>query len=114
MMLFILAAVVGSVARYLVDVYLPRHGILLVNILGSCIAGSVLSLAVEFQLDSTLVQVIIGGFAGSLTTFSTVAVSAAQQHLQRTGSVWKTWMFQVGLSIAACLVGSFSTLLLVT
>lgn len=113
MIIFILAALLGSVARYLVDFYLPRHGILFVNMLGSFIAGSVLSLAVVFQLNDTVVQAIIGGFAGSLTTFSAVAIAAAEQHMQGTGSAWKTWILQVGLSIAACLFGIFITLLLV-
>lgn len=113
MIIVTLAAMLGSVARYLADFYLPRHGILLVNMLGSFIAGSVLSLSVVFQLNDAVVQAIIGGFAGSLTTFSTVAVSAAQQSHNGIGSAWKTWLLQVGLSIAACLFGIVVSLLFV-
>jgi len=105
MMLFILAAILGSVSRYLADFYLPRHGILLINILGSFVAGSVLTLATIFQFNEILVQAILGGFAGALTTYSTVAVIAAQQHLDGTGSAWKTWILHAGLSITACLCG---------
>ena len=114
MIVFILAAMLGSVSRYLIDFYLPRHGILLVNILGSFIAGCLLSLTIVFQLNDAVVQAISGGFAGSLTTFSTVAVSAAQQHMQGAGGAWKLWILQVGLSIAACLFGVVMSLWLIT
>src|SRR5699024_12798545 len=73
-----------------------------------------LSLTLVFQLNAAVIQAISGGFAGSLTTFSTVAVSAAQQHMQGTGGAWKLWILQVGLSIAACLFGVVMSLWLIT
>lgn len=114
MIIFILAAMLGAVTRYLIDFYLPQHGILLVNILGSFAAGCLLVCAMVLQFHESVLQVLVGGLAGSLTTYSTVAVTAAQQHLRGTGGAWKTWILQVGLSIAACLCGVVIALLLVT
>lgn len=113
MIIFILAAMLGAVGRYLANFYLPRHGILLVNMLGSGIAGMVIGLTAFFDIHPIIVQAVTGGFAGSLTTFSTVAVTAAEQHIHRTGSPLKTWGLQVGLSTAACLVGMSLTVLTV-
>ncbi|WP_022871245.1 fluoride efflux transporter FluC [Yaniella halotolerans] len=113
MIIFIIAAMIGAVARYLVDLYLPKHGILLINILGSCAAGSLLVFTVVFQFDEHIAKALVGGFAGSLTTYSTVAVVAAQHHHNGTGSAWKTWSVQVGASVAACLSGIGIALLLI-
>lgn len=106
MIVFLLAAAVGAVARYLANFYLPRHGILLVNMLGSCIAGATVALATMSHINEIVVQILVGGFAGSLTTYSTVAVTTAEQHINGTGSGFKTWAMQFGLSIAACITGA--------
>ena len=105
MIIFVLAAALGAILRYLANLYLPRRGILLANIAGSFIAGSVLTLATTFAVDSVLIEAVFGGFTGSLTTYSTVAVTAAEQRINRTGSATKIWGSQVGLSMAACLAG---------
>lgn len=113
MIIFLVAGALGAVIRYLADFYLPRHGILLVNIIGSCIAGAVLSMTTIFSFDDILVQIVFGGFAGSLTTYSTVAVTAAHEYMHNsTGRGVKTWGAHVGLSIAACLTGAIVALLL--
>lgn len=109
MIIFVIAAMLGSVGRYFADFYLPRHGILVVNVIGSGLAGVLLSLTLLFQLDDSIVQAITGGFAGSLTTFSTVAVAAAEEHLNAAGGAVRLWVLQCGLSITACLTGMVLT-----
>lgn len=112
MIMFLVAAALGAAARYVADFYLPRHGILLVNIIGSCIAGIIVGLVLVTNIPDAIVHIVVGGFAGSLTTYSTVAVAAAEHRLDRTGSATKTWTVQVGLSVAACLLGILSALVL--
>lgn len=112
MLPFCIAAGLGAVLRYLADLYLPRYGILLVNILGSFIAGATLGLASAYSFPTAFTQLILGSFAGSLTTYATVAVTTAQQRSQGTGGATKTWTVQVGLSIAACLIGLLSAIAL--
>ena len=114
MTVFLLAAALAAVIRYLADYYLPRHGILLVNVVGSFIAGLILTLAAFIQIPETVVQAVFGGFAGSLTTYSTVAILTAEHRKNRTGSVTKTWIIHVGLSVAACLAGAGFVLLMHT
>ena len=105
MIIFVLAAALGAIIRYLANLYLPRRGILLANITGSFIAGSVLTLATTFAINNVVFEAVFGGFAGSLTTYSTVAVTAAEQHINSTGNATKIWISQVGLSITACPAG---------
>lgn len=112
MTMFVIAAALGAIIRYLANLYLPRRGILLVNMAGSLIAGSILTLATSFTINSVIIEAVFGGFAGSLTTYSTVAVTAAEEHINRTGSATKIWLSQVSLSIAACLAGSIVTLIM--
>lgn len=111
MIIFVFAAMLGAIGRYLANFYLPRHGILVVNMLGSCIAGIILGLILFLDLNPIIVQAVTGGFAGALTTFSTVAVTAAEQQINGRGSALKTWCLQVGLSTAAGLTGLFVTML---
>lgn len=109
MMLFCLAAGVGAVLRYVADFYLPRYGILLVNIIGSFVAGLAFGLGTNLGFDLALTHIVLGGFTGSLTTYATVALTTAQQRIEHTGSATKTWTLHVGLSLAACLCGYLVT-----
>lgn len=112
MWFFVLAAAVGAILRYMADLYIPRHGILIVNILGSLVAGIVTGLAFLDRMDPHIAVILIGGFAGSLTTYSTVALTAALQHINGTGSPIITWGLHLGSSIAAALLGLVSTVVL--
>src|SRR5699024_2432064 len=105
MILFVLATALGAIIRYLANLYLPRRGILLANRAGSFIAGSGVTLSTLFAISNVVFEVVFGGFAGSLTTYSTVAVTAAEQHINSTGNAPKIWISQVGLSITASLAG---------
>lgn len=69
----------GAVLRQLVSVSLAGRGrvpwgALAVNVAGSFIAGLVLTL----PLDPTWQLVVLSGFCGGLTTFSTFAVETVQ------------------------------------
>ena len=72
--LVVVAGAVGSVLRYLVG----RSGaqaswpwpVLLVNVIGSLVAG--------VAIHSDLSLIIVTGFAGGLTTFSTLSVETVQ------------------------------------
>ncbi|MBX9719004.1 MAG: fluoride efflux transporter CrcB [Microbacteriaceae bacterium] len=74
----------GAVLRQLVSVSLAGRGripwgVLVVNVVGSFIAGVALTL----PLDPTWQLVVLSGFCGGLTTFSTFAVETVQLMLDR-------------------------------
>src|SRR5690625_3504570 len=108
-MVFIFAAAVGAVLRYLADFYLPTRGILLVNVLGSCLAGVIVGLTWAAVVDTFLAELLLGGFAGSMTTYSTVALSTARQTAENLNTVVVTWLEHVGWSTAACVIGLLAT-----
>jgi fluoride exporter len=73
------AGAAGSLLRYLAGVALPARrslpwGVLLVNAVGSLVAG----MAVAGVDDDLLRLAIVTGFCGGLTTFSTHAVDTAR------------------------------------
>jgi fluoride exporter len=75
-----LAAGVGAVARYLLDLFVQHRtrgefplGTLLVNVSGSFLLGLVTGLAIHHGLPATATLVIGAGFAGGYTTLSTWA-----------------------------------------
>ncbi len=73
------AGAAGSVLRYLAGVALPARrslpwGVLLVNAVGSLLAG----MAVAGVDDDLLRLAIVTGFCGGLTTFSTHAVDTVR------------------------------------
>lgn len=112
MIWFCFAAGLGAVLRYIADLYLPRRGILVVNVLGSFLAGAVLGLIHFVDVDPAVGHIVLGGFAGSLTTYATVALAAAEQRIQRTDSAARTWLLQVGLSSLACCIGLLGSFVL--
>ena len=105
MIWFCLAAGLGAVLRYIADLYLPRRGILVVNIVGSLLAGAALGILHFVDAAPAMAHIVLGGFAGSLTTYATVALAAADQRIQRIGSAGRTWLLQVGLSSLTCCIG---------
>ncbi len=112
MMWFCLAAGLGAVLRYIADAYLPRRGILVVNIIGSFLAGAAFGFIHFADVAPALTQLVLGGFAGSLTTYATVALAAADQQIQRTGSTARTWLLHVGLSSIVCGFGLWGSAVL--
>jgi CrcB protein len=99
-----LAAGVGAVARYVVDLAVQRRwrgtfpvGTLVVNMSGSLVAGLIAGLSLHHGLQSRLATVLAVGFAGGYTTFSTL--------------IWETLALgEVGAGgeAAANVVGSFA------
>jgi CrcB protein len=94
---------VGAVLRYLATLLLPTDaatsriplGILLVNAVGSFVAGLLIGLGANLSTEWTLI--LVTGFCGGLTTFSTLSVDTIQ--LVERGR-WRT----AAASIAANLI----------
>ncbi len=110
----------GAVLRQLTSVSLAGRGripwgVLVVNVVGSFVAG----VALGAPLDPTLQLIIVSGFCGGLTTFSTFAVETVQlvlegKHRAAAASVALNLAVGVaaaliGLSIALALFGSGCT-----
>jgi CrcB protein len=109
--LLILAVAVGgalgAVVRQLTSVSLAGRGripwgVLAVNVVGSLIAG----LALGMPLDPTLQLIVLTGFCGGLTTFSTLSVETLQLILdgkRRAAAV--SVLLNLALGLAAVLAG---------
>lgn len=79
----VLAGGVAAVARAMVSaVFAPRRGfpwaVLVVNVIGSGIGGAVLGLAERSAVSSAVALILLAGFCGGLTTFSTLSVETVQ------------------------------------
>lgn len=81
----VLAGALGAVIRYGVTLlFAPPWAVLLVNVVGSAVAGAVLGLAGD--LDPGIRLALVTGFAGGLTTYSTFAVETVELALE--GRPW--------------------------
>jgi len=87
----LLAGAAGAVIRFLAS-RLTTRGVLLVNVLGSFIAG----LAMGATSDQSLLLVLVTGFCGGLTTFSAFAVETVQ--LVMSGKT-RVALLSVGLNL---------------
>lgn len=91
MIVAVIAAVlmggIGALTRYLLGLLVPARGlpwsVLLVNVAGSALGGIVLGLAQTGRAGPELELVLLGGFAGGLTTFSTWSVETVQLAIER-------------------------------
>ena len=111
--LVFLGAGAGGVARHLLNLALHPLaraiplGTLVANVAGSFLAGALVALlALRVELDPGVRLLLLTGFLGGLTTFSTFAVEiAAMLQDQR----WSTAAAAIGLhvvgSLAAALLG---------
>ena len=101
------AGALGALARYLVSTLLAGReslpwAVVVVNVVGSFAAG----LALGLPLDSTVQLIIVSGFCGGLTTFSTLSVETVQLVLdgkRRAAALSVTLNLVIG--IAAVIVG---------
>lgn len=97
----------GAVLRHLASVSLAGRGripwgVLVVNVAGSFIAG----LALGLPLDPTVKLIVLTGFCGGLTTFSTLSVDTLQLILdgkRRAAAV--SVLLNLALGIPAVLAG---------
>lgn len=109
----------GAVLRHLVSVSLAGRGripwgVLVVNVVGSFVAG----LALGLPLDPTLTLLVLTGFCGGLTTFSTLSVDTVQlvlagKHRLALASVGLNLALGIpavllGLGLAAALTAALS------
>ena len=69
----LLAGAGGALIRYLVTRRLGTTGVLVVNVVGSAIGGVVLALA-----SGDIRLILLTGFCGGLTTFSTFSLETIQ------------------------------------
>lgn len=87
----IAAGALGAVLRWLVSVAASRRvkngtaasrdfplAVLIVNVVGSAVGGAALGLATAGGLSSDLRLIVLTGFCGGLTTFSTFSVETIQ------------------------------------
>lgn len=79
----VLAGALGAVARWLVArAFAPAEGfpwaVLVVNVVGSGIAGAVLGLAERAVIGDDVRLILLAGVCGGLTTFSTWSVETVQ------------------------------------
>ncbi len=101
----------GAVLRQLTSVSLAGRGrvplgVLVVNVVGSFIAGAALGAPLDDTYTSTVQLIIVSGLCGGLTTFSTFAVETIQlvmsgKHRAALLSVGQNLVF----GIAAALIG---------
>lgn len=101
------AGAVGALLRYGIGRLFAREpggfptGLLIVNTLGSAIGGGVLGLGTA--LDPAIALILLGGFAGGFTTFSTVAVETVllAEEAERLRLANLSLLLQVVLGVAA-------------
>jgi fluoride exporter len=81
----VLAGALGSACRYVIDQMVTARfggrlpwGTLIVNVSGSFAAGIVGGLATTRFVPAELILVIVGGFLGAYTTFSTAMFETLQ------------------------------------
>ena len=108
----LLAGAFGAGLRYATTQLFARRGsalpwaVLVVNTVGSLIAGMVLGLVTVGAVGSDVQLIVVGGLAGGLTTFSTFSVETVQ--LAVAGR-WRIAAATVGANlvfgIAAAVIG---------
>jgi CrcB protein len=108
----LIAGALGALARYATTLLFARlhddlpWAVLTVNAVGSLIAGGVLGLVTTGAASADLQFIVVGGFAGGLTTFSTFSVETVQLAL---AGRWRTVASTVGanlvLGIGAAVLG---------
>lgn len=97
----LLAGVVGALARYGVSIALARYprfplAVLIVNVAGSIIGGTLLGLFDRAAISAEWHLILLTGLAGGLTTFSTWSVETLQ--LVEAGQ-WRTAVSSVALNL---------------
>ncbi|MRG59335.1 fluoride efflux transporter CrcB [Agromyces sp. CFH 90414] len=103
----LVAGALGAVARFALSRALPVRpgrlpwGILIANVGGSAVAGLVIGLAERAALGDDVRLILVTGFCGGLTTFSTWSVESIE--LAATGR-WRAAALNVGATFAFGLV----------
>ncbi len=96
------AGAVGAVLRWLTALALNRRpgqpplAVLLVNVLGSALAGAILGLAEAGAVSADVRVILLTGFCGGLTTFSTLSVETIQLVVDGR---WRPAVFSVAANL---------------
>lgn len=110
---FLAAVVAGGLAAVLRYLVTRAYGVtsfpwavLTVNVVGSAVGGAVLGLAIAGMLPASWQLIVLGGIAGGLTTFSTLAVDTVQlASAGRLNAAIGNMLGSLTLGIAAACVG---------
>jgi CrcB protein len=111
------AGAVGALLRYLAGLAVartrpgPPWTVLAVNVAGSFIAGLAIGLSESGVIADDLRLVLVTGFAGGLTTFSTLSVETIQLAMTRrwrsaVANVTANLVLGVGAAVAGWAIGS--------
>ena len=98
----LVAGAVGAVLRYALSRAFPVRpghlpgGILIVNVVGSGVAGVLIGLAERAALDGDLRLILVTGFCGGLTTFSTWTVETIELF---DGGRWRAAILNVVVTL---------------
>lgn len=98
----LVAGAVGAVLRYALSRAFPVRpghlpgGILIVNVLGSGLAGALIGLAERAELTGDLRLILVTGFCGGLTTFSTWTVETIELF---DGGRWRAAILNVVVTL---------------
>ncbi|CAN5288656.1 hypothetical protein BH11ACT2_BH11ACT2_22900 [soil metagenome] len=95
----VIAGVAGAAIRFAVSRALPSRfpwAVLVVNVVGSAIGGVVIALWAHAGLSSEWRLILLTGFCGGLTTFSTFSVDSVQLALAGT---YRTLLANVGANL---------------
>ena len=98
----LVAGAVGAVIRYALSRAYPVRpghlpgGILIVNVVGSGIAGAMIGLAERAAISPDLRLVLVTGFCGGLTTFSTWSVETIEL---ADGGRWRAAILNVVVTL---------------
>lgn len=113
----LVAGAVGAVLRYALSRALPVRpghlpgGILIVNVAGSALAGALIGLAERAAIDGDLRLVLVTGFCGGLTTFSTWSVETIELV---DGGRWRAAILNVVMTLALGIAAAVGGYLLVS
>jgi CrcB protein len=111
----LVAGAVGAVLRYALSRAFPVRpghlpgGILIVNVVGSGIAGAVIGLAERAAVGDDLRLILVTGFCGGLTTFSTWTVETVEL---LDGGRWRAAVLNVLVTVTVGLGAAMTAYLL--
>ena len=112
----LVAGAVGAVIRYALSRAYPVRpghlpgGILIVNVAGSALAGAVLGLAERAAVGDDLRLILVTGFCGGLTTFSTWCVETIELV---DGGRWRAAVLNILVTVSVGLGAAMTMYLLV-
>jgi fluoride exporter len=113
----LISGAAGAVLRYALSRALPVRpghlpgGILIVNVVGSALAGALIGLAERAAIDGDLRLVLVTGFCGGLTTFSTWSVETIELV---DGGRWRAAILNVVMTLVLGIAAAVGGYLLVS